>query len=70
MTLEPDGEAAACKAVSNGFDSHRRLSSVDCLLGFHQSAKLTKYLSDPLVDRFHTGPTACRDSIVTMTVLR
>ena len=25
MTLEPDGQAAACKAVSSGFDSRRRL---------------------------------------------
>ena len=25
LTLEPDGQAAACKAVSSGFDSHRRL---------------------------------------------
>ena len=25
-TLEPDGKATACKAVSSGFDSHRRLS--------------------------------------------
>ena len=25
MTLEPDGTAAACKAASSGFDSHRRL---------------------------------------------
>ena len=25
MALEPDGTAAACKAVSSGFDSHRRL---------------------------------------------
>ena len=24
-TLEPDGEAAACKAATSGFDSHRRL---------------------------------------------
>ena len=24
-TLEPDGQAAACKAASSGFDSHRRL---------------------------------------------
>ena len=25
LTLEPDGEAAACKAARSGFDSHRRL---------------------------------------------
>jgi hypothetical protein len=25
MTLEPDGQAAACKAVPSGFDSRRRL---------------------------------------------
>ena len=25
MTLEPDGKAAACKAVFSGFDSRRRL---------------------------------------------
>ena len=25
LTLEPDGRAAACKAVSSGFDSRRRL---------------------------------------------
>jgi hypothetical protein len=25
VTLEPDGTATACKAVSSGFDSHRRL---------------------------------------------
>ena len=28
MTLEPDGKAAACKAASSGFDSHRRLWNV------------------------------------------
>ena len=25
LALEPDGEVAACKAASSGFDSHRRL---------------------------------------------
>ena len=25
VTLEPDGQAAACKAVPSGFDSRRRL---------------------------------------------
>ena len=25
VALEPDGTAAACKATSSGFDSHRRL---------------------------------------------
>ncbi len=28
VTLVPDGLAAACKAVSSGFDSHRRLEQV------------------------------------------
>ncbi len=28
LALEPDGTAAACKAASSGFDSHRRLIAI------------------------------------------
>ena len=33
MALEPDGTAAACKAASSGFDSHRRLFVSDDTAG-------------------------------------
>ena len=37
VALEPDGTAAACKAASNGFDSHRRL------LGSNDTAEPTAH---------------------------
>jgi hypothetical protein len=35
MTLKSHGVAAACKAASSGFDSHRRLDATDCEFGIH-----------------------------------
>lgn len=34
-TLMSHGVAAACKAASSGFDSHRRLDAADCAFGIH-----------------------------------
>ena len=33
LALEPDGKAAACKAASSGFDSHRRFFGSDDTAG-------------------------------------
>ena len=35
MTLKSHGVAAACKAASSGFDSHRRLDAIGCGYGLH-----------------------------------
>ena len=35
MTLKSHGVAAACKAASSGFDSHRRFDTFNCRFGLH-----------------------------------
>ena len=35
LTLKSHGVAAACKAASSGFDSHRRLETINCHDGLH-----------------------------------
>lgn len=49
MTLKSHGVAAACKAASSGFDSHRRLDAIQLL------ARIPSVREDHGLNRFLAG---------------
>lgn len=53
MTLKSHGVAAACKAASSGFDSHRRLDTINCWYGLHLEnvQRLNHFLVERVIDK-------------------
>lgn len=62
MTLKSHGVTAACKAASSGFDSHRRLGTINCRFGLHlYNVKHPNHFF--VVRVIGSASTVCRDSI-------